>query len=203
MTQDPTVKPPGVVYAVTDRHTGLLAQIAHRGRLDLQEGAARFLEAICPSVWPGMRLRLTPMPAPDGLQKWFWVEPLHHRDRLGGGQQNMNIMPTLDFDDHVLLVAANQALEAMRPGVQVYGGLMSSGDYAVRPTPDGRWEAVVVLFARKDGPHGNANPVFVRWFPPDPPPLSPYHMGIFLAGMLLREVDLVAANQNPSPIPGR
>lgn len=73
----PMPEKPAVVYAVTHIHTSLLAQISNLGRLDLQEGTAKFLEAICEQVWPSMKLRLTAQPSTaDEPERLFTVEGL-------------------------------------------------------------------------------------------------------------------------------
>lgn len=49
---------PGVVYAVTEKHMAQLSALSAGAVLSMDLGEARFLEAICEAVWPGLRVRL-------------------------------------------------------------------------------------------------------------------------------------------------
>lgn len=53
---------PAVVYAVTDTHMCKLSSLSEGTVWEMDQGEARMLEAICPSVWPEMRLRVELIP---------------------------------------------------------------------------------------------------------------------------------------------
>lgn len=57
---------PQVVYSVTGADMGMLSTIAQKGELTTDEGWGRFLQTICPQVWPEIRLRIEEYPNADG-----------------------------------------------------------------------------------------------------------------------------------------
>lgn len=89
------------------------------------------------------------------------------------------------FDEVACVLAAQCALQATMPGIYVMGGLMRCDGSVVGRDYDGTPEVTMCLYAGSGDTWVN---VFSRWNPPSPPPLPPAELGVFLAGMLVAEL---------------